>query len=78
MQVIEDRRNAFDELCSEETADAVAEMVGRGMKYPVLLNEGIMALTLLASRPAGGEFSVVPSNSGFEKWLTRVLQSPTS
>lgn len=52
-QVIEERRRAFDQLCSEDAADALAEMVGRNAKYPVLLNEGIMALTLLASHPPG-------------------------
>ena len=50
------RRNAFAAITTEEVADALGEMVGRNAKYPVLLNEGIMALTLLASLPAGGSF----------------------
>ena len=53
-KAIEERRRAYDQLCSEEAADALAEMVGRNARYPVLLNEGIMALTLLASHPQGG------------------------
>lgn len=51
-----ERRHAFDELSCEEVADALAEMVGRNLKYQVLLNEGIMALTLLASQPLGRTF----------------------
>jgi len=52
-KVIEERRRAFDQLASEEAADALAEMIGRNARYPVLLNEGIMALTLLATHPSG-------------------------
>ncbi|KAF8344201.1 uncharacterized protein EI90DRAFT_3028678 [Cantharellus anzutake] len=48
------RKNAFGALTCEEVADALGEMIGRNVKYPVLLNEGIMALTLLASPAAGG------------------------
>lgn len=53
-KIIEERRIAFDQLCSEDAADALAEMVGRNARYPVLLNEGIMAMTLFASHPPGG------------------------
>lgn len=49
-----DRKAALAKLTNEETADALAELVGRNLKYHVLLNEGIIALTLLASQPSGG------------------------
>ena len=54
--LLSQRRNAFAAITTEEVADALGEMVGRNARYPVLLNEGIMALTLLASPAAGGMF----------------------
>lgn len=51
-----ERKLALGKLTTEETADALAELVGRNIKYHVLLNEGIIALTLLASQSGGGTF----------------------
>jgi len=48
-----ERRHALNKLTTEETADALGEMIGRNIRYPVLLNEGIMALTLLSSQGFG-------------------------
>lgn len=35
--------------------DAISEMIRTGEKYPVLINEGIVALTLLSTTDEGGE-----------------------
>jgi len=40
-------------LSSPQSARALAELVGRSRRYSVLLNEGIVALTLLGSQRAG-------------------------
>jgi len=50
---LRERRDALNKLTTEDTADALGEMIGRNVKYPVLLNEGIIALTLLANNAAG-------------------------
>lgn len=49
------RRAAIDVVTNEDTADALSELIGRNRKYPVLLNEGVVALTLLAGQPAGSK-----------------------
>ncbi|KAG8687269.1 hypothetical protein FRC09_013597 [Ceratobasidium sp. 395] len=49
------RRRAVLRLSNSQSARALAELVGRSRRYPVLLNEGIVALTLLGSQRAGGE-----------------------
>lgn len=40
------------------TADALAEMLRTGEKYPVLVNEAIVALTLLCTTEQGGTFTI--------------------
>lgn len=50
------RRRAIHRLSNAHSTTALAELVGRSRRYPVLLNEGILALTLLGSQNAGGEF----------------------
>lgn len=52
------RRAAIDVVTNEDTADALSELIGRNRKYPVLLNEGVVALTLLAGQPAGSKFII--------------------
>ncbi|KAG8744125.1 hypothetical protein FRC12_014869 [Ceratobasidium sp. 428] len=47
------RRRAVLRLSNSQSARALAELVGRSRRYPVLLNEGIVALTLLGSQRAG-------------------------
>ncbi|KAG9126173.1 hypothetical protein FRC07_004580 [Ceratobasidium sp. 392] len=47
------RRRAVHRLSNPQSAGALAELVGRSRRYPVLLNEGIVALTLLGSQSAG-------------------------
>ncbi|KAG8685686.1 hypothetical protein FRC08_012969 [Ceratobasidium sp. 394] len=47
------RRRAVHRLSNPQSARALAELVGRSRRYPVLLNEGIVALTLLGSQRAG-------------------------
>lgn len=50
------RKRAVHRLSNMQSTRVLAELVGRSRRFPVLLNEGILALTLLGSRPAGGEF----------------------
>ena len=40
---------------SDKTAEAISEMLRTGEKYPVLVNEAIVALTLLSTTEPGGE-----------------------
>ncbi|KAG9103570.1 hypothetical protein FRC06_009822, partial [Ceratobasidium sp. 370] len=47
------RRRAVHRLSNPQSARALAELVGRSRRYPVLLNEGVVALTLLGSQRAG-------------------------
>jgi hypothetical protein len=47
--------SAKSKICQPATATALAEMVRSGSKYPILVNEGIVALTLLSTSAAGAE-----------------------
>ncbi|KAB5594115.1 hypothetical protein CTheo_2452 [Ceratobasidium theobromae] len=47
------RKRAVHRLSNMQSTRVLAELVGRSRRFPVLLNEGILALTLLGSRPAG-------------------------
>lgn len=42
------RRAAMRAVCAPPVAFALAQLVGRSKKYPILINEGIVALTLLS------------------------------
>ncbi|KAJ1309709.1 hypothetical protein OPQ81_006474 [Rhizoctonia solani] len=47
------RKRAVRRLSNRQSTRALAELVGRSRRYPVLLNEGIVALTLLGSQHSG-------------------------
>lgn len=44
---------------SAEAVDALNEMLRTGEKYPILVNESIVALTLLSTTTSGGEMAVL-------------------
>ncbi|KAF8507234.1 hypothetical protein JB92DRAFT_2735750 [Gautieria morchelliformis] len=46
-------RKAIELVASSSAATALAELVGRSRKYPVLISEGVVALTLLSLQPSG-------------------------
>lgn len=48
----ERRRAAMAVVCAPPIALALAQLVGRSKKYPILINEGIVALTLLSLNSA--------------------------
>lgn len=52
--MVEQRRDAVHLMTSLASATALAELVGRSKKYPVLINEGLVGLTLLSVQPLGG------------------------
>ncbi|OCH95510.1 hypothetical protein OBBRIDRAFT_873797 [Obba rivulosa] len=48
------RQNAMDAVATVSCASALAQLVGRSKKYPILINEGVVSLTLLSTHSAGG------------------------
>ncbi|KDQ07955.1 hypothetical protein BOTBODRAFT_38392 [Botryobasidium botryosum FD-172 SS1] len=54
----EDREEGLAKITHDQAASALAEMVARSRKYPVLLNEGVVALTLLGARSEGAPLVV--------------------
>ncbi|KAF8744176.1 small GTPase mediated signal transduction, partial [Rhizoctonia solani] len=52
------RKRAIRRLSNRQSTRALAELVGRSRKYPVLLNEGIVALTLLGSQHHGAPYVI--------------------
>ncbi|EJU05755.1 hypothetical protein DACRYDRAFT_98363 [Dacryopinax primogenitus] len=64
-----ERKSAMDRLVNTRSTTALAELISRSQKYPLLLNEGIIAMTLLATQTHGvphvlsAFFSSSPSTS---------------
>ncbi|KZO95175.1 hypothetical protein CALVIDRAFT_483060 [Calocera viscosa TUFC12733] len=65
----QERKSAVDRLVNTRSTTALGELISRSQKYPVLLNEGIVAMTLLATQSHGvphvlsAFFSSSPSTS---------------
>lgn len=51
----ETRRKVMLALLTPQCATSLAQLLGRSKKYPVLVNESVVALTLLSTHSAGGE-----------------------
>ena len=49
------RKEAMEKLATPECAAALAQLVGRSKKYAILINEGVVALSLLSTHPNGGK-----------------------
>ena len=49
------KKEAMDILVTPAHTAALAQLIGRSRKYPVLINEGVMALSLMSTHTNGGE-----------------------
>lgn len=49
------KQKAMDAVATRSCASALAQLIGRSKKYPILINEGVVALTLLSTHSAGGK-----------------------
>lgn len=49
------RQDAITAVLNPASAKVLASLVGRSMKYPLLVNEGVVALTLLSTHKDGGK-----------------------
>lgn len=52
------RLDAIQAVLVPAAAEALASLVGRSMKYPLLVNEGVVALTLLSTHKDGGKHTL--------------------
>jgi len=48
------RKEAMEKLVTPQCAAALAQLIGRSKKYAILINEGIVALSLLSTHSNGG------------------------
>ena len=55
------RQDAIRAVLVSASAGVLAGLVGRSMKYPLLVNEGVVALTLLSTEKEGGGLPLNPS-----------------
>lgn len=58
------RRGARQGVATRENANALAALIGRSKKYPILINEAVVALTFLTTQEGGGEFLSVLVRQG--------------
>ena len=61
----EKREAARKTLTTARCATALAQLIGRSRKYPLLVNEGVISLTLLSTGENGGTFSKLKGTSRF-------------
>ncbi|KAJ7632571.1 hypothetical protein FB45DRAFT_507396 [Roridomyces roridus] len=52
------RHESMQIVLTPECAFALASLVGRSAKYPLLVNEGVVALSLMCTIPAGGPIAL--------------------
>ena len=50
------RKAARQVIVTAENAEALAALIGRSKKYPMLINEAVVALSFLTTHERGGEF----------------------
>ena len=48
------RESAMKAIVTEPCVSALARLVGRSKRYPTLINEGVVALSLISTHPNGG------------------------
>lgn len=48
------REQAVKVMLTPGCADALARLIGRSMKYPLLVNEAVVAMSLMATQESGG------------------------
>ena len=48
------RKEAMDKLVTPACAATLAQLIGRSKKYAILINEGVVALSLLSTHASGG------------------------
>jgi hypothetical protein len=56
------RESGVKAVLTADAASALAKMIGRSGKYPVLINEGLVALSLMSTQGAGGMFEIPLKN----------------
>lgn len=54
------RRECMAVVVNMNCASALAQLVGRSKKYPILINEGVVALSLLSAHADGGALLACP------------------
>lgn len=54
------RKEATEKLVTPACAATLAQLIGRSKKYAILINEGVMALSLLSTHSGGGTRSLLP------------------
>lgn len=53
------REKAITALLSAPCVEALTTLLGRSLKYPILVNEAVVALSLLSTHSEGGEYGSV-------------------
>ena len=51
---VKKREAAMEAIVTEPCVSALARLIGRSKRYPTLINEGVVALTLVSTHPNGG------------------------
>ena len=53
-EVSKRRKEAMEKLVTPTCAATLAQLIGRSKKYAILINEGVVALSLLSTHSSGG------------------------
>ncbi|KAJ4488004.1 hypothetical protein J3R30DRAFT_3280675 [Lentinula aciculospora] len=71
------KKECMKAVLTMQCATALASLVGRSGQYPLLVNEGIVALTLLSTQKVGGKDSIVAIPTG-PPFVLRAILAPLS
>ena len=65
------REETMAALVTEPCVSGLARLVGRSKRYPTLINEGVVALSLISTHPSGGAPPTPPPHSLGPRVLTK-------
>ena len=60
------RKEAMEKLATPACAAALAQLIGRSKKYAILINEGVVALSMISVHANGG----TPTHSSYRRSLS--------
>lgn len=67
------RQKAMKYILTPECASALANLVGRSAKYPLLVNEGVVALSLMATQKIASTFHAITIARSFAYFDMQLL-----
>lgn len=71
--LVQKRQTAMQAVLTPTCAAVLAQLIGRSKRYPLLINEGVVALSLLSTHAQGGMLRIVygPVSESYQFYFLR-------